>query len=315
MEKGAKIYVAGHTGLVGAALLRKLKEQGYENIITRPRGQLDLTRQAEVEDFFKAEKPDYVLLAAARVGGIHANSTYPAEFIYENLTIQTNVIHSAYLSQVRKLLFFGTGCAYPRECPQPMKEEYLMCGPLEPTNIAFGTAKIAGEIMCQSYNRQYDTNYIVVVPTNLYGPGDNFDPQDAHVIPALMKRFHEAKEEGAPSVTVWGTGSPRREFMYVDDCAEACIFLMENYNSSELINIGTGEDCTIKDLALTVKEVVGYSGDLVFDTTKPDGAPLKMLDSSKLLGMGFKHKTTLGAGLDRMYRWFLDHPEEVRAGK
>lgn len=315
MEKSSKIYVAGHSGLVGAALLRKLKEQGYENIITKTRGELDLTRQIEVEKFFMSEKPEYVFLAAARVGGIHANSTYPAEFIYENLTIQTNVIHSAYLNGVKKLLFFGTGCAYPRECPQPMKEEYLMCGPLEPTNIAFGTAKIAGEIMCQSYDRQYDTNFIVVVPTNLYGPGDNFDPQDAHVIPALMRRFHEAKLEGAPSVTVWGTGSPRREFMYVDDCAEACIFLMEQYDSSELINIGTGEECTIGELAHTVKEVVGYSDELVFDTTKPDGAPLKMLDSSKLLGMGFRHKTSLKDGLQRMYRWFLDRPEEIRAGK
>lgn len=314
MEKGSKIYVAGHTGLVGAALLRKLREEGYENVITRTRKELDLTRQAPVEEFFEAEKPDYVFLAAARVGGIYANSTYPAEFIYENLAIQTNVIHSAYLNGVRKLLFLGTGCAYPRECPQPMKEEYLMCGPLEPTNVAFGTAKIAGEIMCQSYDRQYGVNFIVAVPTNLYGPGDNFDPKDSHVIPALMRRFHEAKESGTPSVTVWGTGSPQREFMYVDDCAEACIFLMNNYDSPELINVGTGEGCTIKELAETVKDVVGYEGKLEFDATKPDGAPLKMLDSSKLHAMGFKHRTSLREGMERMYRWFLEHPEEVRAG-
>jgi GDP-L-fucose synthase len=315
MEKGSKIYLAGHTGLVGAALMRELKEQGYENIVTRTRSELDLTRQAEVEEFFRTEKPRYVFLAAARVGGIYANSTYPAEFIYENLAIQTNVIHSAYKSGVEKLLFLGTACAYPRECPQPIKEEYLMCGPLEPTNVAFGTAKVAGEIMCQSYDKQYGTDFIIAVPTNLYGPGDNFDPKDAHVIPALMRRFHEAKAEGAPSISVWGTGSPRREFMYIDDCARACIFLMENYDSPELINVGTGEDCSIGELASTIKEVVGYEGELEFDTSKPDGAPLKMLDSSRLLSMGWKPETSLREGLERMYRWFLDNPEMVRSGQ
>jgi GDP-L-fucose synthase len=282
--------------------------------VTRTHAELDLTRQADVEEFFSSEKPEYVFLAAARSGGIYANSTYPAEFIYENLAIQLNVINSAWKNGVKKLMFFGTGCAYPRECPQPMKEEYLMCGPLEPTNVAFGTAKIAGEIMCQSYARQYGSDFIVAVPTNLYGPGDNFDPKDSHVIPALIRRFHEAKLEGAPSVTVWGTGSPRREFMYVDDCAEACIFLMNNYDSPELINVGTGEDCSIKELATAVKEAVGYTGELVFDTSKPDGAPLKMLDSSKLLGMGFRHRTPLREGLDRMYLWFTENPDRVRSG-
>ncbi len=315
MDKGAKIYVAGHTGLVGQALLRKLREAGCENIITKPRQELDLTRQAGVEEFFKAERPEYVFIAAGRSGGIHANNTYPAEFIYENLSIQTNIIHSAWLSKAKKLMFLGTACAYPRECPQPMKEEYLLTGKLEPTNIAFGVAKIAGEIMCQSYDRQYGTDFIVAVPTNLYGPGDNFDPRDSHVIPALMRRFHEARLEKTPSVTVWGTGAPRREFMYVDDCAEACIFLMDNYDSPELINVGTGEDISVGELARAVKDAVGYEGEIVFDTSKPDGAPLKMLESSKLLGMGFKAKTSFGDGLQKMYRWYLEHPEEIRAGK
>ncbi len=314
MERDSRIYVAGHSGLVGAAVLRKLRESGYENIITRTRSELDLTRQADVEEFFKKEKPEYVFLAAARVGGIYANDTYPAEFIYENLAIQLNVINSAYLNRVRKLLFLGAGCAYPRECPQPMKEEYLMRGPLEPTNIAFGTAKIAGEIMCQSYDRQYGMDFIVAVPTNLYGPGDNFDPRDSHVIPALMRRFHEAKAQGLPSVTVWGTGSPRREFMYVDDCADACVFLMNNYDSPELINVGTGEDCTVRELAEIVKAVVGYEGKLKFDSSQPDGAPLKMLDSSKLHAMGWKHRTSLREGIEKTYKWFLEHPEDVRAG-
>lgn len=314
MERDSRIYVAGHSGLVGAAVLRKLRESGYENIITRTRSELDLTRQADVEEFFKKEKPEYVFLAAARVGGIYANDTYPAEFIYENLAIQLNVINSAYLNRVRKLLFLGAGCAYPRECPQPMKEEYLMRGPLEPTNIAFGTAKIAGEIMCQSYDRQYGMDFIVAVPTNLYGPGDNFDPRDSHVIPALMRRFHEAKAQGLPSVTVWGTGSPRREFMYVDDCADACVFLMNNYDSPELINVGTGEDCTVRELAEIVKAVVGYEGKLKFDSSQPDGAPLKMLDSSKLHAKGWKHRTSLREGIEKTYKWFLEHPEDVRAG-
>jgi len=314
MEKDAKIYLAGHTGLLGSALMRKLAEEGYANVVTRTHSELDLTRQADVEKFFAEEKPMYVFLAAARVGGIYANSTYPAEFIYENLAIQLNVIHGAWKSGVKKLLFLGTGCAYPRECPQPVKESSLMCGPIEPTNLAFGTAKIAGEIMCQSYDKQYGADFIIAVPTNLYGPGDNFDPKDSHVIPAIMRRFHEAKEQGAPSVSVWGTGNPRREFMYVDDCAEACIFLMNNYSSPELINVGTGEGCSIKELATAVKEAVGFKGELEFDTTKPDGAPLRMLDSSKLLSMGWKPKTPLKEGLERMYRWFLENPDEVRSG-
>ena len=305
MNNDAKIYVAGHRGLVGAALIRRLEAQGYRNIVGRTHAELDLTRQADVEAFFEAEKPDYVFLAAAKVGGIHANSTYPAEFAYSNFQIQCNVVHSAYLNGVKKLCFLGSSCIYPKYALQPMREDFLLTGELEPTNKAYAIAKIGGIIMCQSYNAQYGTRFVSVMPTNLYGPGDNYHPQNSHVLPALIRRFHEAKVSKAPSVTIWGTGNPRREFLYSDDLADACIFLMDNYDGSEIVNIGSGAEVTIKELAGAVKEAVGYEGAIVFDPTKPDGAPRKLLDCSKIHAMGWTHRVELDKGIRVAYEDFV----------
>jgi len=312
MEKDSKIYIAGHRGLVGSALVRRLTEPGYMNLIVRTHAELDLTRQTEVEDFFKREHPEYVFLAAAKVGGILANNTYPAEFIYSNIVVQSNVIHSSYLFGVKKVLFLGSSCIYPRDCPQPMKEDYLLSGYLEPTNEPYAIAKIAGIKMCQAYNRQYGANFISVMPTNLYGPNDNFDIQNAHVLPALIRKFHEAKVACQKDVVVWGTGSPRREFLYVDDLADACIFLMNNYNNSpEIINIGVGKDISIRELALMVKEIVDYNGEIVFDTSKPDGTPRKLLDVSKLSSLGWQAKTGLREGIKRTYQWYVEMLKQI----
>ncbi|RLB82040.1 MAG: GDP-L-fucose synthase [Deltaproteobacteria bacterium] len=304
MELDSKIYVAGHRGLVGSAILRKLKEKGYANIIGRTRKELDLERQAQVKTFFQEQRPEYVFLAAAKVGGILANNTFPAEFIYSNIMVQTNVIHSAYRTGVEKLLFLGSSCIYPKHCPQPMKEEYLLTGPLEPTNEPYAVAKIAGIKTCQSYNRQYGTNYISVMPTNLYGPNDNFDLETSHVIPALIRKFHEAKIRSSPCVTIWGTGTPRREFLHVDDLADACIFLMNHYDESDIINIGCGEDVSIAELALLVKDIVGYTGDIVYDIEKPDGTPRKLLDVGRLRGLGWRPKLSLEEGIRKTYEWY-----------
>jgi len=310
MNKDSKIYIAGHLGLVGSAIKRNLEANGYNNIITRTRKELDLLNQKDVADFFEEEKPEYVFLAAAKVGGIHANNTYPAEFIYQNLQIENNIIHNSFLNKVKKLLFLGSSCIYPKMCPQPIKEEYLLTGELEPTNEAYAVAKIAGITMCKSYNKQYGTNYISVMPTNLYGPNDNFHPENSHVMPALIRRFHEAKVNKSKEVVVWGTGSPMREFLHVDDLADACIFLMNNYSDSEIVNIGTGVDVTIKELAETVKEVSGFEGDLTWDTTKPDGTPRKLLDVSRLHNLGWKHKIELKEGIIDAYKWYLDNYEK-----
>ena len=305
INKASKIYVAGHKGLVGSALVRKLEAKGYNNIITRNHAQLDLTEQAAVRDFFRKEKPDYVFLAAAKVGGILANSTYPADFIMENLLIECNVIRSAWENSVKKLMFFGSSCIYPRMCPQPIKEEYLLTGELEKTNEAYALAKIAGLKMCQYFNKQYGTKFISVMPCNLYGPNDNYDLNNSHVIPALIKKFHTAKEEGREYVELWGTGKALREFMHVDDLADACVFLMENYENCDLINIGTGKDISILELAEMIKEIVGFKGEIRFDAGKPDGTPRKVLDVSKLESMGWKYKIELFDGLKSTY-------EEVR---
>jgi GDP-L-fucose synthase len=348
LDREAKIYVAGHTGLVGSALVRKLETEGYSNLITRTHSELDLTQQPQVEGFFEKERPGYVFLAAAKVGGILANSSYPADFIYTNLMIQTAVLHAAYLYGVTKLLFLGSACIYPRECPQPMKEESLLTGPLEPTNEPYAVAKIAGVEMCQSYNRQYGTNFISVMPINLYGPNDNFDLENSHVIHALIRKFHEAKlrmakgvhAEGARpeangpasskaslnegafgasdeySVTIWGSGSPRREFLYVDDLADACFFLMRGFSASDLqsgeppattVNVGWGRDISIKELGMLIKEIVGFEGDITFDATKPDGTPRKMLDVSKLTRLGWKPKVSLREGIKQTYEWCLEN--------
>lgn len=306
MNKNYKIYIAGHTGLVGSAILRKLKASGYENFVFRTYEDLDLVNQKGVAQFFDQERPDYVFLAAAKVGGIWANSQFPAEFIYSNLVIETNVIHASYLYGVKKLLFLGSSCIYPKQCPQPMKEEHLLSGYLEPTNEPYAVAKIAGIKMCQSYNRQYGTRYISVMPTNLYGPGDNFDLKTSHVLPALIRKFHEAKMGGDKSVEVWGTGAPRREFLYVDDLADACLYLMNNYDGDDIINVGVGRDQSIRELAEMVGDVVGFEGDLRFDPTKPDGTPLKLLDVSKLTTLGWQADTPLAEGIKKAYQWYLD---------
>jgi len=305
MEKNAKIYVAGHKGLVGSALVRALKSDGYSNIITSTRAELDLTDERAVTEFFALEKPEYVFLAAAKVGGIMANKNSPADFIYTNLQIQNNVIHNSYKKNVKKLLFLGSSCIYPKLSPQPIKEEYLLSGHLEPTNDAYAIAKIAGIMMCQSYHRQHGSNFISVMPTNLYGPNDNFDLETSHVLPALIRRFHEAKINNSPSVTLWGSGTPMREFLHVDDLAEACLHLMNTYEETGIVNIGTGEDCTIKELAETIAKVVSYKGELKWDTTKPDGTPRKLLDVSKLHNLGFKHKISLEEGIRNTYEWWL----------
>jgi len=306
MNKDSKIYVAGHRGLVGSAIMRKLQQEGYTNIITRTHKELDLTSQAQTQEFFKKEKPEYVFLAAAKVGGIHANNTYPADFAYINIMIESNVIKASYDYGVKKLLFLGSSCIYPKLCPQPIKEEYLLTGLLEKTNEAYAIAKIAGLKMCQYFNRQYGTNYISVMPTNLYGPNDNFDLETSHVLPALIRKFHEAKIDNKPYVEVWGTGTPRREFLHVDDLADAVIYLMNNYDENEPLNIGTGKDITIKELAGLIKEIVGYEGEIKFDTTKPDGTPRKLLDVSRLHNAGWEHKITLREGIENTYEWFKE---------
>jgi GDP-L-fucose synthase len=318
MDKGARIYVAGHRGLVGSAIVRRLRGEGYGNLLLRTSKELDLRDQAGVREFFAAEKPEYVFLAAAKVGGIVANNSYPAQFIFDNLMIQSNIIHNAYLAGVKRLLFLGSSCIYPRLAPQPLKEEYLLTGPLEPTNEAYAIAKIAGITMCRSYNRQYGTSFLAAMPTNLYGPNDNFDLETSHVLPALIRKFHEAKLSGSETVTVWGTGTPKREFLHVDDLADASLFLMnlpeDKYQSlvtchqtPALINIGTGEEVTIKDLALLIKDVTGFERELDFDTTKPDGTPRKLCDVSRLHSLGWQHRISLAEGLRSTYRWFREH--------
>jgi GDP-L-fucose synthase len=314
MQKNAKIYIAGHRGMVGSAIHRKLVKEGYTNFITRTSDTLDLRNQQQVAGFFAQEKPDYVFLAAAKVGGIIANNTYRAEFLYDNLQIQNNVIHNSYLNGVKKLMFLGSSCIYPKLAPQPLKEEYLLTGLLEPTNEPYAIAKIAGIKMCDAYRDQYGCNFISVMPTNLYGYNDNYHPQNSHVLPALIRRFHEAKEQNIPVVTIWGTGAPKREFLFADDLAEACYYLMQNYDEPGLVNIGTGEDISIKDLALLIKKVIGYNGDINFDHTKPDGTPRKLMDVSKLHSKGWKHKIGLEDGIKLAYGDFLQHlaKEEIK---
>jgi GDP-L-fucose synthase len=306
MEKNAKIFVAGHRGLAGSAIMRELARRGYTNIVTRTHAELELLDTDAVRTFFQSEKPEYVFLAAARVGGILANKTYPADFFRENVLVQTNVLHEAHLSGVRKLLFLGSSCIYPKLSPQPIKEEYLMSGPLEETNSGYALAKIAGIEMCQAYRRQFGSNFIAVMPTNLYGPFDNFDLERAHVLPALLRRFHEAKISNAASVTVWGSGSPKREFLHADDLGSACAHLMETYDDPAIVNIGTGEDVSIKEVAELVKTTVGYEGAIVWDTSKPDGTPRKLLDVSKLHKLGWHHAIALPDGLAQTYQWFTD---------
>lgn len=305
MNKNSKIYVAGHRGLVGSAIVRNLEERGYTNIICRTHKELDLTRQADVEKFFAEEKPEYVFLAAAKVGGIHANNTRPAEFIYENLMIESNIIHSAYKYGVKKLLFLGSSCIYPKFANQPIKEEYLLTGELEPTNEAYAIAKITGIELCKFYRRQYGCDFISAMPTNLYGINDNFDLETSHVLPALIRKFHEAKINNQEEVVMWGTGKPLREFMYVDDLADALVHLMVNYSDEIHVNMGTGKDLSIGELAQIVKEVVGYEGKIVNDLSKPDGTPRKLLDVSRLEATGWKYKTELRDGIERVYKWYL----------
>jgi len=317
MNKRSRIYVAGHKGLVGSAILRRLEVEGYSNLIVRSHKELDLMRQTEVETFFKAEKPEYVFLAAAKVGGILANNTFPAEFIYQNLLIESNVIHDAYKSGVKKLLFLGSSCIYPRDCPQPMKEEYLLSGKLEPTNEPYAIAKIAGIRMCQSYNRQYGTKFVSVMPTNVYGPEDNFDLATSHALPALIRKFHEAKigsqrseirgrrSEVADSVTIWGTGTPRREFLHVDDLADACLFIMKHYDENEMINIGVGKDITISELSEVIKQIVEFKGEIRYDDSKPDGTQRKLLDVSRLDSLGWRSRISLREGIENTYKWYV----------
>jgi GDP-L-fucose synthase len=308
MKKNAKIFIAGHTGLVGSAMKRRLENEGYGNLITRSWPDIDLTSQKDVDEFFSRERPECVFLCAARVGGILANSTYPAEFIYQNIMISTNVIHASYKHGVKKLLNLGSSCIYPKLAPQPLKEEYLLTGELEPTNEPYAIAKISAIKMCRYYNQQYGTNYISVMPTNLFGPNDNFNLETSHVLPALIRRFHEAKEQAKPSVTLWGTGSPRREFLYVDDLASACVYLMSNCDAStigEFVNIGSGRDMTIRELAELVRGIIGYQGDIKWDSSKPDGTPQKLLDVSKIGGLGWKAGTSLKEGIQKTYAWYL----------
>ena len=304
MNKQDKIYVAGHRGMVGSAVVRRLEKDGFTNIVTRVSKELDLTEQQAVRDFFAQEKPAYVVLAAAKVGGIHANNTYRAQFLYENLMIQNNVIHASHEQGVKKLLFLGSSCIYPKLAPQPLKEESLLTGPLEPTNEPYAIAKIAGIKLAESYRRQYGDNYISAMPTNLYGPNDNYDLNNSHVLPALIRKFHTAKVKGEPTVTVWGSGSPRREFLHVDDLADACLFLLKNYNEELFVNVGTGEDLTIRELAELIKDVVGFEGELVWDSSKPDGTPRKLMDVGRLHAMGWKHKIGLREGITAVYAEF-----------
>jgi len=302
----SRIYVAGHRGLVGSAIYRLLKKRGFENLITRTHSELELMDAVAVQNFFEETKPEFVFLAAAKVGGIHANSTYPADFMRENLIVQTNVIHESWRNGVEKLMFLGSSCIYPKLCPQPISEESLLTGELEPTNEAYALAKIAGIKTCQSYNQQYGTNFISAMPTNLYGINDNFHPENSHVLPALIRRFHEAKLADSESISIWGTGNPRREFLHSDDLADAVLFLMENYNDSEIVNVGCGEDQTIRVLAETISEVVGYSGSLAFDSTRPDGTPQKILDISKIRVLGWTPEIPLIKGLEQVYQWYTE---------
>ena len=311
MNRQDKIYIAGHRGMVGSAILRNLKNKGYDNFVLRTSGELDLRSQQQVQDFFAEQKPDYVFLAAAKVGGIQANNVYRADFLYENLMIQNNVIHQSYVQGVKKLQFLGSSCIYPKMAPQPLKEEYLLTGTLEPTNEPYAIAKIAGIKLCEAYRAQYGCHFISVMPTNLYGPNDNYDLNNSHVLPALIRKFHEAKVQNDPSVEIWGTGSPKREFLHVDDLAEACIYLMEHYDEPELVNIGTGEDISIRDLALLIKGIVGFQGELTHDTSKPDGTPRKLMDVSKLHSHGWKHQIGLREGIASVYE---QYQEEVAAG-
>lgn len=306
-RKDASIYVAGHNGLVGSAIVRRLVKDGYTNIITRSSLELDLRNQAAVEDFFARVRPEYVFLAAAKVGGIFANSSYPAEFIYDNLAIETHVIHAAYKYGVKKLLFLGSSCIYPRNCPQPIKEEYLLTSELEPTNNAYAIAKIAGIILCQKYRAQYGMNFIACMPTNLYGPNDYFNLERSHVLPALIAKFIAAKDKGLPSIILWGSGTVYREFLHVDDCADACVFLMKHYDAAGIVNVGTGEDITIKDLALLIKGAVGYQGDIVFDSSKPDGTPRKLLDVTKILRLGWRPGINLQKGVRQTIDWYMQN--------
>ena len=306
MKSNSRIYVAGHRGLVGSAIIRSLKQRGFENLITRTHAELELMDAVAVKDFFEQAKPEYVFLAAAKVGGIHANSTYPADFMRENLIVQTNVIHESWRQGVVKLLFLGSSCIYPKLCPQPIKEEYLLSGELEKTNDAYALAKIAGIKTCQSYNQQHGTHFISAMPTNLYGVNDNFHPENSHVLPALIRRFHEAKLANVESISIWGTGTSRREFLHSDDLADAVLFLMENYDDSEIVNVGCGKDQTIKELAETIQEVVGYTGHLKFDSTRPDGTPQKILDISKINSLGWKPTISLREGLKEVYQWYSE---------
>ncbi len=306
MNKTDKIYIAGHRGMVGSAIKSKLEKEGFQNIITRTSKELDLTNQKAVNDFFESEKPKYVFLAAAKVGGIHANNTYKADFLYQNLMIQNNVIHASYLNKVTKLLFLGSSCIYPKLAPQPIKESYLLTGELEPTNEPYALAKIAGIKMCDTYREQYGCNFISAMPTNLYGPNDNYDLNNSHVLPALLRKFHTAKKEGKSAVEIWGTGTPKREFLHVEDLADACYFLMQNHNEAGWLNIGCGEDISIKDLALTIKDIVGFEGDLQFDTSKPDGTPRKLLDMTLMHQMGWKHQIKLEDGIKSVYQHVLE---------
>jgi len=301
MEKNSKIYIAGHRGMVGSAILRKLQSLGFTNSITRTSQELDLTNQSAVKDFFSKEKPEYVFLAAARVGGINANNTYRADFIYQNLMIQNNVIHSSYENKVKKLLYLGSSCIYPKHAPQPLKEEYLLTGLLEHTNEPYAVAKITGIKMCDAYRAQYGCNFISVMPTNLFGPNDNYDLNNSHVLPALLRKFHEAKKSKMPFVEIWGTGTPKREFLHVDDCADAVLFLMQNYNEAGQINVGMGEDISINDLALLIKKIVGYEGEFKYESTKPDGTQRKLLDITKIYSLGWKHTINLEDGINMVY--------------
>jgi len=312
MNPDASVFVAGHRGLVGSALVRRLRAAGLNKLLLREHGELDLTDQRAVAEFFATERPQYVLLAAARVGGILANNNYPADFLRENLAIQTNVIHSAWRNGVRKLLFLGSSCIYPRLAPQPILEEHLLTGPLEPTNEAYAIAKIAGLKMCQAYRRQYGFDAICAMPTNLYGPGDNFSVEDSHVLPALLRRFHEAKESGTGEVALWGSGQPRREFLYVDDLAEACLFLMQHYAHEQPINVGCGRDLTIAELATIIARVTGFSGRILYDASKPDGTPRKLLDTTRLTALGWTPRTELEAGIRATYEWFLNNRTQLR---
>ena len=302
MDKSSKIYVAGHRGMVGSALVRKLQAEGFKNIVTRTSAELDLTNQQAVTEFFAQEKPDYVILAAAKVGGILANNTYRGQFIYENMMIQNNVIHQSYVSGVKKLLFLGSSCIYPKMAPQPLKEDYLLTGTLEETNEPYAIAKIAGIKMCEAYRSQYGCNFISAMPTNLYGPNDNYDLEKSHVLPALIRKFHTAKVQQAPEVVIWGSGTPRREFLYVDDLADACFYLLQNYDGEQLVNVGSGVDVTILELAQLVKKIVGFTGEIKLDSTKPDGTPRKLMDVSKLEKVGWKYKTSLEDGITAVYK-------------